>query len=142
MVFVFLHLTSFTSYNVFQVHACCCRWQSFVLLWLSSSLCVCYIYNIYIFFIHSSCDGCLGRSHVSAIVHSTAMDTGGVYIFWNWCVCLPRRVPRSGTAGPSGSSTVKFFEKPAYCLPQCCASLCSHQQGMRVPFSPHLCQHM
>ena len=33
--FVFLCLTYFTKHNIFQVHPCCCKWQNFLLFWLS-----------------------------------------------------------------------------------------------------------
>ena len=39
--FVFLYLTYFTKHNIFQVHPCCCKWQNFLLFWLSGiPLCI------------------------------------------------------------------------------------------------------
>ena len=37
-IFVFLCLTYLDQYENVQVHPCCCKWQYFILLWLSSIL--------------------------------------------------------------------------------------------------------
>ena len=78
------------------------------------------------------CSGCF---HILAIASSAAVNTVVHVSFW--IMVFSGGMSSSGIAGSHSSSSFRFLRNFHIVLHSGCIHLHAHQQGKRVPFSPH-----
>ena len=93
-----------------------------------------YIY-VHIFFIQSSVSGHLGCFHVLATMNNAAMNIEIHVSFW--IIVLSGYTPRSGLLGWMVIQFLVFWGTSIVFSTVAVPNLHSHQQGRRVPYSPH-----
>ena len=112
------------------------RFHSF--LWLSNIP----FYTYHNFFIHSSNERHIGCFQI--FVHNATMDIAlSIYIFfWISGFVFLGQSTRNRNARLYGNSIFNFLRNFHTIFHGGSINLCSHQQCMKVPFSPHPCQHL
>ena len=100
------------------------------------------VYLYHIFIIHSSVDEHSACFQKLVIVNKAAVSTS-VHISLPISVSIFfRLITRSEFSGSCGSLIFNLLRKLHTVFSNGCMNLYFCQQGMRVPFSLHLCQHM
>ena len=96
----------------------------------------------HILFIHSSTDGHLDCSHLSATVNNTAMNIHIQVFVCTHIFNLVGDIPRSGIAESHGNSIFNLLKSCQTILQNSYTILQSHQKYMRILISLHPHQHL
>ena len=93
------------------------------------------IRNVYIFFIHSPIDGCLGFLRLMAIVSRASVNIRVHVSFWIIVSIFLSYRPRSGISGWGSGSISTFLENLHVIFHSGCTSLHPRQQCALIPTS-------
>ena len=126
MLSIFIHILACIRTSLFfhcQIILCCCM-------------------DIVHFVYHPSIDGNLGCFHLLAIINNVAMNIYTQIFEWPYVFISLGYIPSSRIAGLAGNSMFNILRNCQAVLQGDFAILQSHQECMRVPISPHSCQHL
>ena len=93
-------------------------------------------------FIYSSTDGHLNWFHILDVTNNAAGNIGEHIYIWIRVFVFFRRIPRSEFAALCGDSIFNLWGNLHIVFHCGYTNLQSHQQWIKVPFSPHRYQHL